>query len=153
MHPEQQDDMTESVNKNIETWYRGYDSTYGSERNHLLWLTDDIGYARSYGNRVEEITMDPDRLNVISIHGMDGLLGYEIDYFEGPDEDEASRLIDNGYNAYEFEANRNMSYCLCMWDRSAIINRRELSRQEFEQIETYDEFDNQPWDYSEDLDR
>lgn len=144
--------IKESVNKvlrenksNIETWYRGYNSAYGSEKSHLLWLTDDISYARAYGNRVEEITIDINKLNVISLYGMDELFGYEIDYLDEPTEDEARELIDNGYDAYEFEANQGMSSCLCMWDKSSIINRRELSRQEFEQIETYDDFDNQPW--------
>lgn len=161
MHLKQQNDITESLldkiikeslnkvlreNKsNIETWYRGYNSAYGSEKSHLLWVTDDISYARSYGNRVEEITIDMNKLNVISLYGMDELFGYEIDYLDGPTEDEARELIDNGYDAYEFEANQGMSICLCMWDKSSITNRRELSRQEFEQIETYDGFDNQPW--------
>ena len=145
--------IKESVNKvlrenksNIETWYRGYNSVYGSEKNHLLWLTDDISYARSYGNRVEEVTIDLNKLNVISLYGMDELFGYEIDYLDGPTKDEARQLINNGYDAYEFEANQDMSICLCMWNKSSIISRRELSRQEFEKIETYDDFDNQPWD-------
>ena len=145
--------IKESVNKvlrenksNIETWYRGYNSVYGSEKNHLLWLTDDISYARSYGNRVEEVTIDLNKLNVISLYGMDELFGYEIDYLDGPTKDEARQLINNGYDAYEFEANQDMSICLCMWNKSSIISRRELSRQEFEKIETYDGFDNQPWD-------
>lgn len=145
--------IKESVNKvlrekksNIETWYRGYNSVYGSEKNHLLWLTDDISYARSYGNRVEEVTIDLNKLNVISLYGMDELFGYEIDYLDGPTKDEARQLINNGYDAYEFEANQGMSSCLCMWNKSSIISRRELSRQEFEKIETYDDFDNQPWD-------
>lgn len=145
--------IKESVNKvlrenksNIETWYRGYNSVYGSEKNHLLWLTDDISYARSYGNRVEEVTIDLNKLNVISLYGMDELFGYEIDYLDGPTKDEARQLINNGYDAYEFEANQDMSSCLCMWNKSSIISRRELSRQEFEKIETYDGFDNQPWD-------
>lgn len=145
--------IKESVNKvlrenksNIETWYRGYNSVYGSEKNHLLWLTDDISYARSYGNRVEEVAIDLNKLNVISLYGMDELFGYEIDYLDGPTKDEARQLINNGYDAYEFEANQDMSSCLCMWNKSSIISRRELSRQEFEKIEIYDDFYNQPWD-------
>ena len=51
--------MCESIeNGSLETWYRGYNSKYGSNYTHLLWLTDDIDYARVYGNRIEEITLD-----------------------------------------------------------------------------------------------
>ena len=27
-----------------EKWYRGYNSMYGSSRNHLLWITDNMSY-------------------------------------------------------------------------------------------------------------
>ena len=59
--------MCESKNGDLETWYRGYKSKYGSDHDHLLWLTDDISYARAYGNRVEEIQIDSNKIHSLSI--------------------------------------------------------------------------------------
>ena len=59
--------MMEESKERFETWYRGYKAKYGSDYDHLLWLTDDIDYARSYGNRVEEVVLDGDKLNSICV--------------------------------------------------------------------------------------
>lgn len=49
---------------NLETYYKGYNSKYGSQHDHMLWITDDISYARTYGNRVEEIVLDLNKLKL-----------------------------------------------------------------------------------------
>ena len=139
-------DMLVDNNGRYEVWYRGYNSKYGSKRGELYWLTDDISYARAYGNRVEEVIIDMNKLNLASIYDCDGVLGYEIDYFDGPDEDGIKELLSNGYGGYSFEANSNSSDCICLWDLSCIVSARELSREEFNNIELYDDFDNPGYD-------
>ena len=57
-------DMLVDNNGRYEVWYRGYNSKYGSKRGELYWLTDDISYARAYGNRVEEVIIDMNKLNL-----------------------------------------------------------------------------------------
>lgn len=139
--------MMEEGQGNTETWYRGYNSKYGSDRTHLLWLTDDISYARAYGNRVEEILVDMDKLNAASIYEMDGICGYEIDYYEGIDKEDAEKAMQEGVGGYEFEVAENEGYyCLCLWDKSAIISRRELPKEEFDKIEPIDGYDNPAYD-------
>lgn len=128
-----------------ETWYRGYNYEYGSQRNHLIWLTTDISYARAYGNVVEKVVVDNEKLNAISLYDCDDILGYEIDYYDGPNEDEIRELLSQGFNCYYFDANHDMSECMCLWENSAIISRKELSEEEFNAIETYDGFDNKPY--------
>lgn len=145
--------VKESVNRilkeqssNFETFYRGYNSKYGSEHNHLLWITDDISYARTYGNRVEKIIIDLNKLHLASIYGIDEILGYEFDYFEGLDEEETKKVLSQGYNGYAFEANSNTSDCICLLSSEPIVSRKELSRKEFDAIELYDDFDNKQYD-------
>ena len=89
--------MMEEGQENLETWYRGYKAKYGSDYDHLLWLTDDIDYARSYGNRVEEVVLDRDKLNSICVSDLfdDG-----IDYLDGPSKGACRKLKAEGYNCY-----------------------------------------------------
>ena len=127
------------TSENLETWYRGYNSKYGFQRNHLLWLTDDIGYAREYGNRVEEVIIDSGKLKAASLDDIDEVIGYEFDYYDELTTEEVKELSLKGYNCYGFEAGN--SYCLCLWDNSPIVSRRELSREEFDKIEFIDDCD------------
>ena len=136
--------LKENETTHYEKWYRGYNSKYGSQHDHLLWIADDIAYAREYGNRVEEIIIDDDKLNLVSIYEMDYILDEEIDYYVGPDETQAELLRHNGYQGYEFEAGD--CNCICLWDESPIVSRRELTREEFEDIETYDGYDVKGYD-------
>ena len=137
--------MCENVqNSNLETWYRGYNSKYGSQRDHLLWLTDDIDYAKVYGNRVEEIVLDLNKINNTSIGEMEDL-GNEsnewFDYIEGPSEELIKYALTQGFNSYYFEANSDSSYCMCLWDDTPIVSRRELSEEEYNNIEGYDDLE------------
>ena len=138
-------------NNNLEKWYRGYNSRYGSDKTNLIWLTN-IEEARTYGNRVEEVIIDKNKIHNIDIDDLyyDFLVpefGYEdVDDYEdegswypeeGLDVRESDLLLRNGYNCYYFITND--AECICMWDKSPIVSRRELSREEFENIEIYDE--------------
>ena len=142
--------LTENNNDKYETWYRGYNSKYGSQRNHLLWITDDISYAKSYGNRVEELIIDTSKLNIASMYDMDDILGYEIDYYDGPNKKETKKIMSQGYNGYCFEANSNTSECLCLFTEEPIVSKRELSKDEFNKIDIYDDLDYK--EYDEDYD-
>ena len=141
--------LREYTNQNIETVYRGYNSKYGSDNeNGILWFTDDISYAKAYGNRVEEVQLDSNKLNAISIDELDNMSGAydDFDYYD-PDPKVLKRALKEGYNCYWFEANSDSSDCLCLWDKSPIISRRELSREEFDAIEHYDGF--KYWGYDD----
>ena len=139
--------MMEEGQSNLETWYRGYNSKYGSERTHLLWLTSEISYARAYGNRVEEVVIDVDKLNTASLYDIDGIVGYEFDYYDGIDEEECQKAMEEGFGGYEFEVAENEGYyCLCLWDKSCIVSRRELSKDEFDSIESIEGYDNPEYD-------
>ena len=136
--------MCESIeNGSLETWYRGYNSKYGSNYTHLLWLTDDIDYARVYGNRIEEITLDMSKISPISLYELDDFCD---DYYNGPDEEGSENLMSEGYNCYFFYANNDGSYCMCLWDNTPIISRRELSKEEYEKIEGYPGYDMKNYD-------
>lgn len=136
--------MCESIeNSSLGTWYRGYNSKYGSNYTHLLWLTDDIDYARVYGNRIEEITLDMSKISPISLYELDDFCD---DYYNGPDEEGSEILMSEGYNCYFFYANNDGSYCMCLWDNTPIISRRELSKEEYEKIEGYPGYDMKNYD-------
>ena len=136
--------MCESIeNGSLETWYRGYNSKYGSNYTHLLWLTDDINYARVYGNRIEEITLDMSKISPASLYELDDFCD---DYYNGPDEEGSENLMSEGYNCYFFYANNDGSYCMCLWDNTPIVSRRELSKEEYEKIEGYPGYDMKNYD-------
>lgn len=128
--------MMEESEERFETWYRGYNAKYGSDHNHLLWLTDDIDYARTYGNRVEEVVLDNTKMNPVSLYD---IVDY-VDYLNGPSIETCAELSADGYNCYFFDANTDGSYCMCLWDKSMIVSRRELGRKEFEKIGDYEIF-------------
>ena len=136
--------MCESIeNGSLETWYRGYNSKYGSNYTHLLWLTDDIDYARVYGNRIEEITLDMSKISPASLYELDDFCD---DYYNGPDKEGSENLMSEGYNCYFFYANNDGSYCMCLWDNTPIVSRRELSKEEYEKIEGYPGYDMKNYD-------
>ena len=141
--------LCEAVNPNDEIWYRGYNSQFGFNGRHekVLWLTDDIDYARCYGNRVAEVVIDGNKLNPASIDEMDGFCrdGCEYDYYDGPNDDTIVAALKEGLNCFCFEANDDSSYCMCLWDRSVIKSIRELSEEETNAIEGYEGYDIAPY--------
>ena len=111
---------------NTEVYYRGYCSKYGPQRCHLLWITDDIEYAMAYGDTVDEVTIDIDKLKLASMQDIENILGHDFDYVYGLSEPEAKEVIENGYNAYGFEANNDESYCICLLDKTPIVRRKTI---------------------------
>ena len=112
----------------IVTWYRGFDSKYGlrSEYSpHLLWLTEDIEYAKEYGDSVAAFEIDINKCNG-SIYDLDE----GTDYYDGPSEEEAKELLEQGINSYCFYANDDSSYCMCLWDETPIVSQRILDNNE-----------------------
>lgn len=140
--------MCESSNSNnIETWYRGYNGKYGinGENSNVLWLTTDASYAKSYGNRVKEYKLDMSKCNIGSVFDIDDLCGYDFDYYDGPDDELINTALENGIDGYCFEANYDNSECICLWSNKPIISERDLTKEEYDAIDEYDNFDYQPY--------
>ena len=118
----------------IEKWtmYRGYDKTLGSQKTYLLWLTDDLGYAKEYGNAIDEYIIDAKKVNN-SIYAIDEYEPY-FDYIEGPSKEAVLEAMKNGVGGYIFYANNEESFCVCLWDKSAILSQRTLSQEEYDAI-------------------
>ena len=141
--------MEEAGGQRLEKWYRGYKARYGSQRTHLLWVTNDIGYARMYGNRVEEFVIDMNKLNAADGYEIDNVLGYEFDTYDDMSEEDVAKMSAAGFGGYEYLVSEDEGYdCLCFWDQSAVVSRRELSKDEFDGIERY--YDDIP-NYDDDL--
>ena len=85
------DAINRVLTQRFETFYRGYNSQYDSQRSHLFWITDNASYAKEYGDVVEEITVDKNKMRIASIYGIDDIIG-EFDYYDGPDEDETNTM-------------------------------------------------------------
>ena len=84
------------------------------------------------------------RTQVMSVTTL-GMLSEE-QILDGLDEEESEEVLSQGYNGYEFEANSNMSNCICLLSSDPIVSRRELSKEEFDNIELYDGFDHKQYD-------
>ena len=135
----------------FETYYRGYNSKYGSQRDHMFWITDDISYARRYGNRVEEIIVDENKLKLTSIYGIEEIVGYEFDPYEGLNEEDTKLVLAEGYNGYYFYVDYDIVLVINLFSLSPIISRRELTKEEFDAIELFDDCEYKQYD--DDYDR
>lgn len=105
-------------------WYRGYNTQFGETRDHLLWLTSDIDYARDYGDAVMEYTLDWNQLN-----GCVSDIPEDIDILDGPSKEDCEELLADGINSYIFYAggvDGDDCECLCMWSREPIISKRRI---------------------------
>ena len=121
--------------ENIQKWYRGFDSKFGIKSKYtpyLLWLTDDLEYAKEYGDSVMEFDIDFSKCNG-SVYD----LPEDIDYYDGPDRQTAKELLKQGINSYCFYANQDSSYCMCLWDKSPIVSSNiiKIDNSLFENIE------------------
>lgn len=136
-----------SNSNNIETWYRGYNGKYGinGENSNVLWLATDASYAKTYGNRVKEYKLDMSKCNIGSVFDIDDLCRYDFDYYDGPDDELINTALENGIDGYCFEANYDNSECMCLWSNKPIISERDLTREEYDAIDEYDNFDYQPY--------
>jgi len=128
---------------NIEIWYRGYNSKYGEQRDHLLWVTDDLDYAKEYGDTIMEYQIDSSKCDY-GISDVEEVIGY-FDYLDGPNEEDCEELLNNGVGCYCFMANDDESYCMCLWDSSCIISKRVISESINENVEWNEQFDYKPY--------
>ena len=112
-------------------YYRGFYKQHGSDYNHLLWVAYEPEYASEYGDTVEEIEIDYDKLEPIDLDGLE--YEYEVDILDGPDEEQTEQLLKDGYNCYGFQAGYGCD-CLCIWDKSVIVSRRTLSPEELQSL-------------------
>ena len=117
--------------RQYEKYYRGFNSKFGSDHDHLLWVSYEPEYAAEYGDTVEEITIDETKLKSVSLFRLED--EYGIEYIDGPDEEQAQELLRRGYNCYGFEAGYGYD-CLCIWDRSVVVSRRTLSPEELQSL-------------------
>lgn len=131
--------LSESVNSEIETWYRGYNpkfGLYGADTPYMLWLTTDLEYAKEYAKHfngaVMEFQIDMSRCN-----GGVYDLPEEVDYYDGPDQETANELLADGINSYCFWANQDESYCMCLWSTEPIVSQRQLPMNEDVDTEKY----------------
>ena len=113
--------IMESSDDNIETFYRGYNGRLGEKKNHLLWLTTDINYARPYGDTIMEYKVDVGLCN----GDLFDLPDY-VNYYEGPDAVLAQKLLKKGINSYFFEAS-NDAETLVLWDEKPIVSRKIIT--------------------------
>ena len=116
--------INESEGDNITTWYRGYNSKFGNQKTHLLWLSSSLRYAASYGDKVIEYKVDESKCN-----GSIDDLGSETDYYAGPDYNEAQELLAQGINCYFFDA-ANDAETLVLWDKSPIVSEKVMDTKE-----------------------
>lgn len=128
--------VCERNGSNMQTWYRGYDSKHGLRGTYspyLLWLTDDLEYAQSYGDAVMVFVIDVSKCNG-SIYD----LSEDTDYYDGPSKEEADALLEQGINSYCFYANQDSSYCMCLWSNEPIISQHPLEMNENIEDSTYE---------------
>ncbi len=128
--------LMEETNYGVETWYRGYDpkyGVYGADTPYMLWLTDDLDYAKVYGGAVMEYQIDMDKCNG-SVYD----LPEDVDYFDGPSEELANELLAEGVNSYEFWANEDSSLCMCLWSTDPIVSQRQLPMDESVEAEKFE---------------
>ena len=120
------------------TYYRGcsYNEAIGKVSPHLLWLTPDDYYAKEYLSEpdkvIVEYKIDERKLSPVSFYRMDELFGYEIDTYDGPNEDEIKILLENGYNCYEMEYSNADG--LCLFNTEPIVSKRILTDEEINNI-------------------
>ena len=122
--------MEEGSDNSLETWYRGYNSKFGPERTNLFWVASDVNYAKQYGDDVEEVVIDMNK-----IREPEGIFDDNFDtYF--PSDKDIEEMKSDGYNAYTFPLEDDEYDCdgLCLFDKSPIVSRRILSHDELQSL-------------------
>lgn len=106
-------------------FYRGYDSKLGFDsQNSFIWISDDVDYARQYGNAIKKFEIDFEKLNFADLDTLDEACAeLDYDYLEAvynPTEEMADFLKSHSYNAFTIEpCNLN---CCCLLEKSLIKN-------------------------------
>ena len=129
--------MCESIeNGSLETWYRGYDSKYpnlGVPKNHGMWMTDNIEYAKTYAEefgkygKIAKITIDWSK---ISWATEGEIYDLELDVYDS-DEDTCRIVKQNGYNAWICDYYSDGARGLCLIDSSPIVSIEDVDESEY----------------------
>ena len=129
--------MCESIeNGSLETWYRGYDSKYpnlGVPKNHGIWMTDNIEYAKTYAEefgkygKIAKITIDWSK---ISWATEGEIYDLELDAYCS-DEDTCRIVKQNGYNAWICDYYSDDARGLCLIDSSPIVSIEDVDESEY----------------------
>ena len=129
--------MCESIeNGSLETWYRGYDSKYpnlGVPKNHGMWMTDNIEYAKTYAEefgkygKIAKITIDWSK---ISWATEGEIYDLELDAYDS-DEDTCRIVKQNGYNAWICDYYSDGARGLCLIDSSPIVSIEDVDESEY----------------------
>ena len=129
--------MCESIeNGSLETWYRGYDSKYpnlGVPKNHGMWMTDNIEYAKTYAEefgkygKIAKITIDWSKISWATEGEMYDL---ELDAYYS-DEDTCRIVKQNGYNAWICDYYSDGARGLCLIDSSPIVSIEDVDESEY----------------------
>lgn len=129
--------MCESIeNGSLETWYRGYDSKYpnlGVPKNHGIWMTDNIEYAKTYAEefgkygKIAKITIDWSK---ISWATEGEIYDLELDAYIS-DEDTCRIVKQNGYNAWICDYYSDGARGLCLIDSSPIVSIEDVDESEY----------------------
>jgi len=116
--------LDKSIKESYESssvYYRGYDSRYGvfdsgdKYSSLYTWLTDDFEYAVEYASenkygKVAKIKLTCSEDDIGSLYD----LPEECDYYDPGDDDFQEYILDEGLCGYDFYANDDESYCLCV---------------------------------------
>lgn len=129
--------MCESIeNGSLDIWYRGYDSKYpnlGVPKNHGMWMTDNIEYAKTYAEefgkygKIAKITIDWSK---ISWATEGEIYELELDAYIS-DEDTCRIVKQNGYNAWICDYYSDDARGLCLIDSSPIVSIEDVDESEY----------------------
>lgn len=105
-------------------FYRGYDSKFGFDsQNSFIWISDDVDYARQYGNAIKKFEIDFEKLNFADLDTLDEAcaeLDYDyIDVIYNPTEEFASYVKSRDFNA--FTVNLGDYTCCCLLDKTLLL--------------------------------
>ena len=125
-----------SENGSLDIWYRGYDSKYpnlGVPKNHGMWMTDNIEYAKTYAEefgkygKIAKITIDWSK---ISWATEGEIYDLELDVYDS-DEDTCRIVKQNGYNAWICDYYSDGARGLCLIDSSPIVSIEDVDESEY----------------------
>ena len=113
------------MSNNIVSMYRGldhYPENEGWSRDGILWLTEDIEYAREYGDFVMEYKLLEDAVRTPSMEEMEEILGRDVsdELLDGLSGHDRRKLLEHGYNSVYFST--DSADILMLFDRRPIVS-------------------------------
>ena len=129
--------MCENIeNGSLDTWYRGYDSKYpnlGVPKNHGMWMTDNIEYAKTYAEefgkygKIAKITIDWSKISWAT----EGEI-YDLELDAYCSDEATCRIVkQNGYNAWICDYYSDDARGLCLIDSSPIVSIEDVDESEY----------------------